>query len=362
MKEVSRIIKFTALLMPLLFAILLASCDQPSNGGSQQDNSYTVVYDKNAGDAAGTMADSVFTIGSLQKLQTNTFSRTIPAGSPFGYAFAGWALSADGSPEYADGEVCDFSASAGTTVTLYAVWKEYPVIYPIPQGNISQQSNNYAQVRVPNNNNTAFAHFAIFYRIYVSDQLLADTGYGKASQYSTINTYLAQDYNSVAPYIDSTTLVNQNWDYNFRNRPAYLDSGTGYCYLALEGANIDNVLSSSVLGTTITFSFPSNPSQNERPSMTIGSQSPYFLRRSDNNSLNTPKPGYDFINYDDLWNPQYINPQFSADVVNSGNMVGGNRYTYAAMFIVAVGIDTSTYSNIYSTPSLVGVFLLPDPQ
>ena len=240
--------------------------------------------------------------------------------------------------------------------------EDYPFIYPIPQGNISYQSNNYAQVSVPNNNNnTAFAHFAIFYRIYVSDTLLADTSYGNASQYSTINTYLAQDYNSVAPYIDSTTLVNQNWDYNFRNRPAYLGSGIGYWYLALEGADIDNVLSSSVLGSTITFFFPSNPSQNGRPSMTIGSNV-YILRRSDNNGLYTPRPGYDFINYDDLWDPQYINPNFSADVVNSGNMGGGKRYTYAAMFIVAVGIDNSTYSSIYSTPSLVGVFLLPDPD
>jgi len=114
----------------------------------------TVVYDKNADDVMGTMADSVFTIGSQQNLPANTFSRVIPAGSPFGYVFAGWALSQDGSPEYTDREFFNFSASAGSKVTLYAIWKEYPIIYPV----------------------------------------------------------LASDYDSVYPYIDSDTLVNTNMD------------------------------------------------------------------------------------------------------------------------------------------------------
>jgi len=51
MKKFSRIIKFTALLMPVLFGAFLFSCDQPSNGGTPS-GSYTVVYDKNADDAA----------------------------------------------------------------------------------------------------------------------------------------------------------------------------------------------------------------------------------------------------------------------------------------------------------------------
>ena len=342
--------------MLVLLGALFVSCDQSSNEVSQQDNSYTVVYDKNADDVTGTMADSVFTIGSPQNLQPNAFTRALPAGSPFAYAFAGWALSADGSPEYADGDVFDFSASAGSTVTLYAIWKEYPIIvYPVPQDNITQVMNYHAELHIPTNNagNPAFSHFAVFYRIYVSDSLQPSI---TKNDFSTINPVLASDYNSVYPYIDSETLTAANMDTLFKSM--------GYWRLALQNVNIDNVLSSSVLGSTLVFDFPATGSvaTGILPTMTIGDDV-YTLRRSGGNGVFTPHPDFNFLNTDDLRDPSYINVHDSADIADkSGIDPAARLYTYVAMFIVAVGVDTNTYSFIYSTPSLIHVFKLPDPQ
>ena len=74
---------------------------------------YTVSFDKNNTNAAGTMADQTYYYGVPQTLATNNFART-------GYTFAGWATSADGAKQYADG--ASYTIGAGNA-TLYATWK-----------------------------------------------------------------------------------------------------------------------------------------------------------------------------------------------------------------------------------------------
>jgi len=124
MKGINRIVPKTVTFLVLVFFVaLFTTCDQPSSGnsndnqlGSPSGNSYTVVYNKNAANATGTIANSTFTIGIPQKLRANAFNRS-------GYTFAGWATSAAGSVKYTDGEIIDLSTAAGSTVTLYAVWE-----------------------------------------------------------------------------------------------------------------------------------------------------------------------------------------------------------------------------------------------
>jgi hypothetical protein len=224
--------------------------------------------------------------------------------------------------------------------------EDYPLISPVPQSNITQVMNNHATVRLPNNYaGTPFTNFAVFYRIYVSNVLQATT---TSSSYSAINSALASDYNSFSTYIDSTTLVNTDMDALFQGR--------GYKYLNLQGNNISAVLSSSVLGTNLDFDFASS----KAPTMTVGS-TVYTLWRSDGNGLFTPRPDRLFMNKEELWRTENINDKTNADVVNKSDIQAGDkRYTYAAMFITAVGINTASYSNIYSTPSLIHVFQLPD--
>ena len=78
--------------------------------------SYTVAYNKNATDAAGTMENSSHTYDVEKTLSANAFTRT-------GYTFSGWARTAGGAAEFSDGaSVTNLSAAAGGTVTLYAVW------------------------------------------------------------------------------------------------------------------------------------------------------------------------------------------------------------------------------------------------
>jgi hypothetical protein len=227
--------------------------------------------------------------------------------------------------------------------------EDIPFIDPIPQGNITQAMNNRAIVRIPvDSPGTTFTNFAVFYRIYVSDTLQASTT--SISSYSAINSTLASDYNYFSGYIDNTTQVNVDMDRIFQNR--------GYKYLVLEDPanNINAVLSESSLGQSLVFDFSSSM----RPTMTLGNNT-HVLWRSDGGGLFSPRPDRYFVNSNELSSPYNINDQINADVVNKTDIPeGGMRYTYAAMFIAAVGFNPSTYSNIYSTPSLIHVFLLPD--
>ena len=231
--------------------------------------------------------------------------------------------------------------------------EDYVVIYPVPQSNITQQLNNHAVVRIPNNNTSPpFSHFVIFYRIYVSDYSEESPTPGV---FNTINTELNRDYVAISPLIDSETQVNNNMETIFLAR--------GYKYLYLEGGNLaDTVLASSVLGNILVFDFAAGGV----PTMTIGGTDVYRLWRSNGNGTFSPKPTDSryFMNYDDIWDPQYISTTDSADVVNkAGISAGATHYTYAAMFIVAVGMDISTHAYLYSTPSLIHVFQLPQqPQ
>lgn len=75
-------------------------------------NTYYIGFDANGG--SGTMADQVFVYDAAKSLTANGFTRA-------GYAFAGWAMSADGAVVYADGTGVANLVSSGA-VTLYARW------------------------------------------------------------------------------------------------------------------------------------------------------------------------------------------------------------------------------------------------
>ncbi len=79
-------------------------------------NTYTVKY--NGMDAEGSMTGSAHSYGTPKALEANAFTKT-------GYNFVGWALSAVGTPVFADGdEVLNLTAENGDEVTLYAVWEK----------------------------------------------------------------------------------------------------------------------------------------------------------------------------------------------------------------------------------------------
>ena len=87
-------------------------------------DSFTVRFDKNAVDAIGSMADSIFTLGIAQPLPLNGFTRS-------GYTFNGWSSSFSGPAEYGDQSNVFNLSNAGATVILYAQWtaNTYMVAY-----------------------------------------------------------------------------------------------------------------------------------------------------------------------------------------------------------------------------------------
>ncbi|MDR2701019.1 MAG: InlB B-repeat-containing protein [Spirochaetaceae bacterium] len=108
-----------------IFGLGLTACGSPdgSPGGSPggpQGNTWMVVYNKNASDAAGTMENSTFTVGTTGTLRPNAYTRN-------GHEFNGWASSSSGTAVYTDGQSVKDLAGAGQTITLYAVWRVPPL-------------------------------------------------------------------------------------------------------------------------------------------------------------------------------------------------------------------------------------------
>ena len=228
--------------------------------------------------------------------------------------------------------------------------EDYPYLPPIPRADITQTLNNHATVFVQSYASYAeFTHFAVFYRIYISDSPIIEST--TESTYRSINPALAEDFSFFSYYIDSDTMVNVNMDSLFTSRRAYK-------YLQLEDHRINAVLSSAVWNMFLEFDFGST----QYPTLTITDRSTgdivdgtYTLWRSDH--LFSPQPNRYFGYHADMISP--LNAQTNADVADKTG-AASRDLTYVAMFIVAVGRDPATYSNVYSTPALIHVFLLPD--
>ena len=89
---------------------------------NQTANPYTIVFNKNATDATGSMSDQDMTYDLPANLNLNEYTRT-------GYTFAGWAESTDGSVVYTDGEEVVNLATTGSKI-LYAKWNANPLSFP----------------------------------------------------------------------------------------------------------------------------------------------------------------------------------------------------------------------------------------
>lgn len=78
---------------------------------------YTVVFDKNAADATGTMSDQSLPCGKNANLTKNAFTRK-------DYAFIGWSKSPTASSvSYVDAESVNLTTAKDDKITLYAVWE-----------------------------------------------------------------------------------------------------------------------------------------------------------------------------------------------------------------------------------------------
>ena len=255
--------------------------------------------------------------------------------------------------------LCFFVILALPVLFLSCGLETYAYLYPIFQSNIYTTALYTATVNIPVDNDypgTPFTHFIILYRIYISDVSEANPQPGG---YATINPALSAHYNSINYYIDTETSFSASLlQSQFINR--------GYMYLCFEEGEMENILSkdNNILDNrslVFNFSYNSRP-----PKMTIrdNNNNPigtYTLVRSD--ELDQPQPD-DYLyfgNTPELRSDTYATSAYNADVERNNKAgKGPDDYAYAAMFIIAVGIDQQDYTTIYSTPNLIHAFPLPN--
>jgi hypothetical protein len=226
---------------------------------------------------------------------------------------------------------------------------DYYYLNAVPVGNI-QSSASSVTINLPNIDLQQFyyfTNFTIYYRIYISDiQELASLQLAQ-SVLTLINSTLSSDYFAILPYTTANTentQVGMSVSTLFRN----------YHVLGLEDISIEDVLDSSARGRSITLDFLQIPGS--IPYLQIGNTS-YNLFRSNGSGIFNPLPDRYFVNSSQLNSGENAISTINADVVNKDD--SGPRYTYVSMYIVVTGIDNN-FSPVYSIPTFIGIFLLPE--
>jgi hypothetical protein len=234
----------------------------------------------------------------------------------------------------------------------------YKVLDPVEPG-IPMTLNTTAYIDLRGGQPNYFRYFIIYYRIYISD--LPVPGTVDTGAMAQINPNLYSDYNFFLSYTNSqSTVAPTTMGLTFANRK--------YFPLELENASIENVLSSG--GWSITLDFSANPQF--KPSLVIGDLripeppgAPYTrfqLSRNTGNDNNPYANNYYFVNSGDVNNNDHISSDSSLvnqDVQGDGK-TSSPKYTYASMYILAYGLDDTNFTNIYSIPTFIGIFQLPD--
>lgn len=162
---------------------------------------YYISFNANGG--SGSMSTQSVPIDVLTKITSNTFTRN-------GYSFIGWSTSSSGNVGYTDGQSVTNLASAGNTITLYAVWlAEAKILFS------RLSTNNYCDYR--------------WYRATTPNN-----GWGAATCYTDYNNTIVGSWNR----IDCT-------DYN-------------YCTVRISGHVDSDPSGTTVNGTDIRIGFNSD--------------------------------------------------------------------------------------------------------
>jgi len=231
--------------------------------------------------------------------------------------------------------------SAGVFFTTCGL-EEYYYLPQVPEIFIRTVFNTSAIVTLPSLSGYYYAqYYKIFYRIYISD---FNTSSNETSLFNNISPSLASDYNVIWPNTDPTsTTAGTPANTLFTNR--------NYFELELYQEDINNILSTN--GGNITISFPTT--QGGYPALTINN-SAYRLYRAKN--LVSPKPDKFFRNSSELSDPNNATSNINADVAGRTGL--SQSYAYVSMYVVAVGLNPAAFTPIYSKPTHISVFRLPD--
>jgi hypothetical protein len=206
-----------------------------------------------------------------------------------------------------------------------------PYLAPVPPSNVAVSSNMSARVDGLSNNSDE-GEYLLYYKIYLSKESITSTIAPEAM--SMINATLSSDYTGIRPYTPLNTSTPQIFS------PTVFSSRNFY---AIQLGNLGEAF--STLSITLDFA------NNTDPSLTLSSQARHILNRSDGGGTFTPVPSdRRFRNFSTLGNAQ------NRDVASTE----GWSYSYCAVYIIRRGINPNTLTAVYSAPTFIAVFRLPN--
>jgi hypothetical protein len=243
-------------------------------------------------------------------------------------------------------------------------------IYLDPVENAYAVGVSNAIITMPNNSSSYFRYYTIFYRIYISDIVLASIT--SDSQRNTINPALASHYNTIDPYTTNDSVSPNAIASVFNNLKYYplhvstdksnefamyqllSTSPSGslpFSYQSIDNGDIIN------LDFTDTANGPYMVINYASPAYTTYPAFPLYLFRAKERF--TPLPDRLFYHTADLIKPEYLTSNINADVERKTNIIDANpKQVYVSMYILATGIDNN-YTLVYSRPKHIGIFHLP---
>ena len=227
---------------------------------------------------------------------------------------------------------------------------DYYYLPQVPPSYVTSSMTSTATIIIPRIDQDYYYanYYSIYYKIYIG----ADRYDDSATALNNVNPELIRDYNAIFPNTDPTnTTAGTSVNSLFRNR--------NYYELRLENGSSNYLLPAS--GGTLTIRFPT--SMGDYPVAVLNDGPELRLSRpygSGIGELLSPLPRNDpyFRNTPELNDNENAVSEVNADV--SGRSGISQRYAYVSMYIVAVGYDNALFTQIYSRPTFINIFKLPD--
>jgi len=226
--------------------------------------------------------------------------------------------------------------------------EEHYYLPQVPESGIQRELNTRAKIFIPKTLLNDVEHYAtgyvIFYKIYISS-----TDDDTITAIVNNNSRISSDYRTLFPFTDPTNTSSIPTINTFNSLGFYELETYGYdirdVILYMKGRTDDEII--------INF----EPRAGIEPNITFKGIK-YILYRSNGGGVFNPKPDRFFFASSDINSYAYAIPTVNADV--TGQTGTSDFYAYVSMYIVTVGQNPNNFSRLYSKPTLISIFKLPD--
>jgi hypothetical protein len=219
----------------------------------------------------------------------------------------------------------------------------------VSSGSVSGTLNDSVSVDLPVPVEWNFSHFSIYYRIYISGMSLSGQIQTSNEALGQINNFLVGDYAFFSHYTNTTDAAYQG---HIGSKSIF--NSKGYYEIALEGANIEDVLNQSQ-GQTFTLDFLT---ADGIPKLKTNGVQYNLWRSNGDGAFNTLPADRYFRNHADLNTNANVTPNQNKDVAVN-NSATTPCYTYVSVYIMAVGFHHGDFTDIYSKPTFLSILKIP---